>query len=86
MSNRDGKNAKRRSSDRISLAKAGDPCPMCTRKANARKKTKRKIRFDEDGHAKYVHRKISKLSKAYCAKREGHESHVHCRGCNFTNF
>lgn len=86
MSNRDGKNAKRRKGDKISLAKAGDPCPNCAKIEGKRKKTKRKVKLDADRHAIYVYSKITRLSHAYCSKRKGHEGHVHCEGCHWTNF
>lgn len=86
MSNRDGKNAKRRKNDKVSLAKAGDPCPRCAKIEGKRKKTNRKLKLDKDGHAVFVFSKITRLNKADCANRKGHESHVHCHSCHWTNF
>lgn len=86
MSNRDGKNAKRKKGDKVSLAKRGNPCPRCSAKENKSKKSKRNIIFDLDGGTKPVHSKVTKLSRAYCAQKKGHEHHVHCHSCNWTNF
>ncbi len=86
MSNRDGRRSKRRKQEKISLAKGGDPCPNCAKIEGKRKKTKRKVVLDNDGHALPVSTKITRLSTADCSKQEGHEHHVHCHSCNWTNF
>lgn len=86
MSNRDGRNSKVNKKLKKPWAKAGDVCPQCIERNLKKRKSIKKIVLDEDGHAKHVFTKISRLSRAYCACRDGHEHHVHCHGCNWTNF
>jgi hypothetical protein len=86
MSNRDGRRAKRKKGEKLSMAKAGDACPRCAAMIKKKRKTQRKLKLDKDGHAKPTYYKISKLSRAYCANRLGHEHHVHCHACHWTNF
>lgn len=86
MSNRDGRRAKRKKGEKLSMAKAGDVCPRCAAMNHKKKKTKRKLKLDKDGHAIPVYYSISKLRRAYCAQRPGHEHHVHCASCNWCNF
>jgi hypothetical protein len=86
MSNRDGRRARRRKVEKLSMAKAGDPCPNCAKFISKKKKSNRKLKLDADGHAIPIFAKITRLDKAGCANECGHEHHVHCPSCNWTNF
>lgn len=86
MSNRDGKRAKRKKGEKLSMAKFGQPCPRCVLRSNKHKKTNRKLVIDKDGFAKPVYIKKSRLVKPDCVSKDGHEHHVYCPVCHWTNY
>lgn len=86
MSNRDGKRAKRKQGEKLSMAEAGQSCPRCVLRSKKAKKTNRKLKLDAEGHAKPIYIKKSRLVKAYCANQDGHEHHVYCESCHWSNF
>lgn len=91
MSNRDGKNSKRRS--KLSDARVGDKCPSCT---PLKGRSRQRIRLDGDGHAvpiKHGYGKGCKLVRCECGCMNGVEPddidvkhNVYCPGCKWSNF